>query len=158
MSSTNKTEHIKLNKWVQSDTPVMNDFNTDNEIIDSVVYSHTSNEEIHMTEQEKEYLAKPIDMCVYYGDGKNEKTVDLSFDFEPSICFIFSVGSPLGIIDIANEVHYNYFGIATKNGSSVGLTLDKKVLTVVQSPQMINKYEMRSYNEKGKSYLVVGFR
>ncbi|HBA94158.1 MAG TPA: hypothetical protein DCZ02_06015 [Ruminococcaceae bacterium] len=158
MPSTNRTENLKLNQWVKSDIPLMQDFNSDNEIVDNAIYSHTSNDGIHMTQYEKECIAKPVDMCVYYGDGKASQAVELSFDFEPSICLVFSIGSPLGVVDIPNEVHYNYFGIATKNGSSVGLTLSAKTLTVVQSPQMINKYEMRSYNEIAKSYLVVGFR
>lgn len=158
MPSTNRTEHLNLNQWVTSDIPLMQDFNNDNEIVDNAIYSHTSDQDIHMTLLEKECIAKPLDMYVYYGNGSTSQTVNLPFDFEPSVCLIMAVGAPLGIMDIPNEVHYNYFGIATKNGSSVGLTLNAKALTVVQSPQMVNKYEMRSYNENARSYLVIGFR
>lgn len=158
MSSTNKTENYSLNKWSLNDIPTMEDFNSDNITVDRIMHEHISDSVIHLTEEEKQAVTKPIEMCTYHGDGTASRNIDLSFSFEPSMCLVFVVGAPLSIIDIANQVHYNYFGIATTAGSSVGLSLSGKTLGVVQSTQLINKYEMRSYNELGRGYLVIGFR
>lgn len=158
MSSTNKTYNYMLNQWISSDIPTMEDFNADNMKVDQTLYKHISNDMIHLTEEEKQSVIRPIEMCTYHGDGKADRDVELTFSFEPSLCLILVVSAPLSIIDIQNQVHYNYFGIATKAGSSVGLKLRGKTLSVVQSTQLINKYEMRSYNELGRGYLVIGFR
>lgn len=158
MSSTNKTESYSLNQWTLSDIPTMEDFNSDNETVDRVLSKHIEDSVIHLTEEEKQSVIRPIEMCTYHGDGKSTRDVELSFSFNPSLCLVLVVGAPLGIIDIPNQVHYNYFGIATKAGGSVGLTLSGKTLSVVQSTTLINKYEMRSYNELGRGYLVIGFR
>lgn len=158
MSSTNKTENYSLNQWTLSDVPKMEDFNSDNKTIDTVMFKHISDSVIHLSEEEKQAVVNPLEMYTYHGDGTASRDIDLPFTFEPSLCIVFVVGAPLGIIDISNQVHYNYFGIASKGGSSVGLSLKEKVLSVVQSTQLINKYEMRSYNELGRGYLVIGFR
>ena len=158
MSSTNKTESYSLNQWTLSDIPTMEDFNSDNETVDRVLSKHIEDSVIHLTEEEKQSVIRPIEMCTYHGDGKSTRDVELSFSFNPSLCLVLVVGAPLGIIDIPNQVHYNYLGISTKAGGSVGLTLSGKTLSVVQSTTLINKYEMRSYNELGRGYLVIGFR
>ena len=133
MSSTNKTENYSLNQWVLNDVPKMEDFNSDNKTIDTVMFKHISDSVIHLSEEEKQAVVNPLEMYTYHGDGTANRDIDLPFTFEPSLCIVFVVGAPLGIIDISNQVHYNYFGIASKGGSSVGLSLKEKVLSVVQS-------------------------
>ena len=52
---------------------------------------------------------------------------------------------------------YNYFGIATINGSMVGLNLDGNYLEVATGATTA-VFERQCYNQLGKSYLVIGFR
>lgn len=47
MTSTNKTQYVDLNQWVESDIPQMSDFNNDNEIIDNVIKELDINIENH---------------------------------------------------------------------------------------------------------------
>jgi len=41
MPSTNKTPHFGLNQWEANDTPFMDDFNQDNEILDQAIQLQT---------------------------------------------------------------------------------------------------------------------
>ena len=45
MASTNKTEYLSLNAWVESDRPQRADFNSDNSIIDSALGAHLENDD-----------------------------------------------------------------------------------------------------------------
>lgn len=158
MGSSNRTEYLGLNRWIKSDRPVMEDFNADNEIVDSMLGGHISNGELHLNEKQRQALALPYDMQIYHGTGVQNRTIALEFDFEPRMCILLAISAPVGVIDIPNDTHYNYFGIATKSGGTDGLTLSGKSLSVIQGGAMVARYEMRSYNELGRSYLVIGFR
>ena len=158
MGSSSRTENLGLNRWIKSDRPVMEDFNADNEIVDSILGGHISNDEIHLNETQRQALALPYDMYIYHGTGVQNRTIELGFDFEPRLCILLAVSAPIGVIDIPNDTHYNYFGVATKSGSTDGLTLSGKTLSVIQGGVMVARYEMRSFNEIGRSYLVIGFR
>ena len=104
MSSTNKTENYSLNQWVLSDVPKMEDFNSDNKTIDTVMFKHISDSIIHLSEEEKQAVVNPLEMYTYHGDGTASRDIDLPFTFEPRLCIVFVVGAPLGIIDISNQV------------------------------------------------------
>lgn len=158
MSSTNNTHFLGLSQWIKSDIPTMEDFNSDNETIDSILGEHIRDYESHLQSNQIEKIAKPFDKFIYYGDGAETRKVNLGFDFEPKVCFLITIGAPIGVIDIPNDTHYNYFGIVTPEGGTDGLFLSGKVLSVIQGGPMVAKYEMRNYNEKGRSYMVIGFR
>ncbi len=158
MSSSNSTDILGLNQWIKSDIPVMEDFNGDNEVLDAVIGGHIYDEDAHLDAQQIERIAKPYDLFLYYGDGKERRTITLDFDFSPRICIVFAVSAPVGVIDIPNDTHYNYFGITTTEGGTDGLSLSGNSLSVIQGGTMVAKYEMRSYNQIGKSYLVIGIR
>ncbi|MGN0458102.1 MAG: hypothetical protein ACI4IL_03895 [Eubacterium sp.] len=158
MSSTYKTNNIQLNKWIESDIPKMEDFNSDNLVLDKTIGAHHSNTTIHITSEEREKWNKGYGLMTYTGTGKLTQKVQMNFGFDPTFCIVIATGTMPGLIDIENLVHYNYFGIATVGGSNAGLELSGSVLTVTSSSVMISKYEMRSYNEIGRSYLVIAFR
>lgn len=157
MSSTNKTEELGLNQWIGSDIPKMDDFNSDNAKIDKTVGDHIGDSSIHVTAQQKKVWSNPIGCLSYIGDGSSNRSLKLNMGFEPSVCLVFAVNYAVGLTDFANNTHYNFFGIATINGSTYGLNLDGNVLEVV-SGSLTALYEMSNFNQVGKSYLVIGFR
>ena len=55
MASTNKTTRLQLNSWVASDKPKMEDFNSDNAIIDQSLGTHIANTSIHVTAADKSF-------------------------------------------------------------------------------------------------------
>ncbi len=157
MSSTNKTEELELNQWIGSDIPKMEDFNRDNEIIDKTLGEHIWDVSKHVTAEQKKVWSNPLGCASYIGDGSDSRSVNLNMEFEPSVCFVFATNNAVGLSDFANSVHYNYFGIATVNGSTYGLSLDGNVLDV-KNAATTAKFEMTNFNQVGKSYLVIGFR
>ena len=157
MSSTNKTEELELNQWIGSDILKMEDFNRDNEIIDKTLGEHIWDVSKHVTAEQKKVWSNPLGCASYIGDGSDSRSVTLNMGFEPSVCFVFATNNAVGLTDFTNSVHYNYFGIATVNGSTYGLSLDGNVLDV-KNAATIAKFEMTNFNQVGKSYLVIGFR
>ncbi len=60
MSSTNKTEVLRLNQWISSDKPKREDFNYDNQVIENNFNYHTSDKFIHITQGERENWNAPL--------------------------------------------------------------------------------------------------
>lgn len=158
MASTNKTDYVGLNNWSPTDKPEMADFNSDNQIIDRALQGHIENGSVHVTDAEKRMWQTPYAIDMYYGDGRSSQTITLNCGFEPSFCLVFASNATPGIIDIPNNVHYNYFGIATNSGSMTGLDLFGNSLIVSENPSMYASYEKRSYNEIGRTYVVIAMR
>lgn len=158
MSSTNKTNNLKLNSWLGSDKPQRADFNSDNEIIDSVITEHSSDTVLHTTADEKQVWNNPYEVFVYYGNGASSRSVTLTSSFAPRWGIVFAASYPVGVTDIANETHYNYFGFFSTRGSNSGITLKDKKITVVQSATAVMQTELRNFNENGVTYVCILFR
>ncbi len=160
MSSTNKTENLGLNSWVGTDIPKREDFNADNVLIDKIVSAHTSDNDVHIESDEREKWNSPYYIGVYYGDGATSRT--LTFDdmpFKPKWCIVFAASVFSSVIDFTNKASYNYFGIATSSGSTVGLTITSaKKLKVVQSSTAVSSTGFRNFNENGITYIAIFFR
>ncbi|WP_448901466.1 hypothetical protein [Eubacterium sp.] len=157
MGSTNKTDELELNQWIGSDVPKMEDFNKDNEIIDKILGEHIWDISKHVTAQQKKAWSNPIGFASYLGNGTDTRRIKLNMGFEPTVCLVFSIDNTVGLSDFGNNVNYNYFGIATINGSTYGLKLDGDALEVKNGVITAN-FEMTNFNQVNKSYLVVGFR
>lgn len=157
MSSTNKTK-LGLNKWVGTDIPAMADFNSDNQIIDNILKAHIDDFGLHCSSKKQQEWNNPYGLFSYVGDGQEETehNVKNSIGFEPSVCFVFAIDSSLGSRDYDYNTHYNYFGIATIDGSSFGLSLEDGVLTASSNVRINN--EIANYNDLGKSYMVIALR
>lgn len=157
MGSTNKTEDLELNQWIGSDVPKMEDFNRDNEILDKTISEHIWNISKHVTAQQKKEWSNPIGFASYLGNGSDTRRITLNMGFEPTVCIVFSTNYPIGLSDYSNNLHYNYFGFATINGSTYGLTLDGDEIEI-KNASATGKFEMTNLNQLNKSYLVIGFR
>lgn len=158
MSSTNKTPSLKLNSWVGSDVPQRSDFNNDNKILDEVLSSHLTDSLLHTSSDEKTVWNNPYVITNYYGNGSSSRTITFSTDFSPRWGIVFAVGKPLQVVDVDNKADYNYSGIFSTYGSSMGLTLTDKTLKVVQSSSALFSTEYRSFNENGVTYVCILFR
>ncbi len=158
MSSTSKTPHYNLNQWIGTDIPKMEDFNRDNALMDSTVYTHHANASIHTSDTERSKWNNPYYMTTYFGNGSSSRTITLSCDFEPSWGIIFAVGKLPSVTDFPNESDYNYFGLVSANGTTLGLGLSANRLTVLQNATPILGHEYRNFNENGVTYVVIMFR
>ena len=77
MASTNKTENLQLNQWVKTDPVLMDDFNADNQKLESAISALRSGM-VH------------IATGSYTGNGNHNSgsPVTLTFDFEPKLVVI----------------------------------------------------------------------
>lgn len=145
MPSTNKTEHLELNLWEASDRPMRNDFNSDNNLIDSALGGHISDSGIHITALEKDYLKQPYEVKSYSGTGESTQTVALTRGFK--VVLIFAKDKPA----VSSQKVYCGFGYAG-SGASAGLSLSAsgKSFTVSQSDTV-------ALNESSVQYIAILF-
>lgn len=158
MSSTSKTEHYRLNSWIGTDIPKMEDFNYDNQMIDSAMYSHQSDNTLHISEAERSVWNTPYQITTYYGNGSSSRVINLTSDFTPSWGIVFAAGKLTDVTDFNNKSDYNYFGMVAQKGSMNGLTLSAKKLTVTQSATAVFDSEYKNFNENGVTYICIMFR
>ncbi len=156
MPSANKTERLGLNLWEGTDRPQRNDFNSDNTIIEQVLGDHTENTDIHLTEDEKTKVQRPMVTTSYLGDGNAQRVITLPAVVTSVIVFCDS--QPCAVYDFQNGCVKNYFGISMYGaGSSAGVDFNRSTVTVAQDTEVSNG-SMTCLNESAKTYRVIGFR
>ena len=158
LSSTNKTENLNLNNWIGSDVPQRVDFNMDNSIIDSVLGGHIDDEDVHVSTDDRSKWNAPYYMGTYIGNDASSRTIDVPCSFNPRWGIVFAAGIFPQLNDYGNQGDYNYFGIVSTNGSTIGVSLSGKQLSVIQSATAVSNYEYRNYNEGGTTYVYILFR
>lgn len=127
MAATNHTKNLNLSLWDETDKPERLDFVNDNNKIESAVSEHTLDTDIHITAELKDKLKTPFVTASYTGTGSTQRTID--FTFEPTLVIVFIPGSLPFEVD-SYGTHLGFMGIATQAGSSRGLSLSGKSLTV----------------------------
>lgn len=151
MPSTNKTQYLSLNQWVESDRPVRNDFNSDNAIVDSVLGGHVSNGDIHVTAEEKKYLTDSHQVYSYAGTGEASKTVTLTEGFR--FIAVFAKDKPLTVADAV----YSALGCSGL-GASAGLSISASGSGFTVSQGEDADGNSICLNESGVQYRVIVFK
>lgn len=159
MSSTNKTENLKLNQWLGSDVPERIDFVADNAIIDSAFGRHDGDVNRHISNYERSVWNSPYYAFRYSGNGQNPREIISDCEFEPTWGIVFALSYTPSVVDFNSKSNYNYFGIFSKWGSTPGVSIvNGKNLRVLQATVAVQDTEYRNYNENGVMYLVIMFR
>lgn len=158
MSSTNKTENLRLNSWIGSDKPMRTDFNYDNEVLDSVITEHNNDKSIHITQEERSLWNSYIYMGMYFGNGDYERSVQTECPFDISFGIVFANNRPVSITRFNESGNYNYVAFIGKQANSLGAALVDGNINIVQSPssEMVNEY--MNLNETGVAYNYILFR
>lgn len=134
MSSSNKTGYLSLNKWLGSDKPKKDDFNTDNSVIDTAfrlltgrvdsLEGHPANSGVHVTAEEKAKWNAPagnMSTNVYLGDGTVSRSIPMGF--RPKIGFLFAVGNGPFHADWSGQESKVYCGFFSSYGCSRNITV-----------------------------------
>lgn len=121
MPSTNKTAFLGLNKWLGSDKPKMEDFNSDNQKIDNAIKAHQEDPNLHLTPQQKDWVATPFILGSYVGNGQEERMIELGFTPR----FLVVLGHEMSPFEYsAYMVHTNQFmAVACGDGFTLGISL-----------------------------------
>lgn len=158
MSSTNKTENLQLNQWIGTDTPQRIDFCSDNQILDAVISEHLDDTVEHITANERQVWNSPVYVCSFVGNGSTSREINLECDFNPIFGIIYPITYMPFVADFTNGTHLNYTGFFSPYGSSIGISLSGKKVTLSQSTIPISPAEYKYYNAKNINYAIVCFR
>ncbi len=158
MASTNKTEHLLLNSWIETDRPQRNDFNSDNHIIDTVLGEHIEDNDLHLTETEKSRVASPFVVVPYVGTG--EKTTTISLPVVPMFAVVYRKGMPFSLYDSQSGVNKVYGGVAftSGGGASAGVSLSVTGGITLEQGAAESDGVYYCLNEEGCQYTVIVFR
>lgn len=149
MSSTYKTTYLGLNKFVGSDKPKMDDFNFDNEQLDSKFQEHVESN-LHITEEERKLLGKSnFVMGTYTGDGQSTQVIPL--DFEAEFLFIFTKGEEL--IHASGNTSNIYSAILTPLGCTDGVLFTEEGFMVSYISTTPPDGKKTMLNVSGKTYI-----
>lgn len=149
MSSSNRTPNLSLNQWSLNDKPQMEDVNRDNLLIDTVISAHIGDMVPHLTLDEHEKLTKRIMFTEYFGNNAPSK--DFNVGIKPIFVIVFAISRPL--CEYAGEKVISYFGMASSNSESSGISISGNVVTVKNSedPSPV------SLNKVGTTYCIAAF-
>lgn len=152
MASTNRTEHLGLCSWLETDKPKRTDFVSDNAIIDSVLGLHVANSDIHLDADEKARVGEPIKLSTLYGTGSD---TSLRLNFSPKLVIAFKKNSPM-YESSGNIIKINA-AVATPGGSTGGVTVSGSLISFTQSASPSDG-KLYNLSEQYAEYTVVSFR
>jgi len=159
MPSTSKTKTLRLNQFVGSDKPKMDDFNYDNTQLETLVGGHLDDTEKHLTQAEREEWSRPSSELYFY-DGNDASQRSFTLDFEPRFCTVYALEMPPSVNDMSTpSVSLCYHAAAGQDGkATVGIALSGKTLTVYNDPDLSMAQTRRKLNAQGISYVCQLFR
>ncbi len=115
--------------------------------------SHVSNNDIHVTAQDKELWNNSLISGVYVGTGASSFSVNLGF--KPRLVFVFATDYPFMTVNFSNSTVKSQMGLATEDYSSGGITVTSNGFRV--SKTTISNVTV-SYNEVAMVYGYVAFK
>ena len=159
MPSTSKTKTLRLNQFVGSDKPKMDDFNYDNTQLETLVGGHLDDTEKHLTQAEREEWSRSSSELYFY-DGNDASQRSFTLDFEPRFCTVYALEMPPSVNDMSTpSVSLCYHAAAGQDGkATVGIALSGKTLTVYNDPALSMAQTRRKLNAQGISYVCQLFR
>lgn len=154
MSSSAKTEKLRLNQWSGDDKPKREDFNQDNRILEDQLGGHIADAGIHLTGEEKERLQTLFKTGSYLGTGEADKTVNLPF--RPKAVFVFAQNRPFAWADANGKIN-SYAAAAIANQHTVGMRISGEGFVVSDSGTAVQGDWVVSLNKINLTYFYIAF-
>lgn len=120
--------------------------------------SHISNQDIHLSQEQKTKLDSPYYAASYFGTGENSRTFNL--DFKPSLIIVIRDGMPLVEAAFVAGCNYAIAAIGFNGRATMGLEFTSNGFKVLKSYDDNDKYAgcYPNLNELGKTYQFIAFR
>ncbi len=121
MSSSRQTQRLGLCDWLGSDTPMREDFCSDNRLIDEKLGSHLADTSAHLSAADRQTFSSPV-LGSYTGDGKQSRTIALGF--KPRFGVVYAKTN-FPLVQYSPDLGYVpcAFGFFSASGCSLGLSL-----------------------------------
>ncbi len=117
--------------------------------------SHINNTDIHLSQNQVDYLQEPFITGQYMGKGFNSMNIELGF--RPKLVIIIAGNYPFMQYDAAASVSYMYAGIAFENGGTHGVELNDTGFTVTNN-SVVAKGSCPRLNNLSTPYRYVAFK
>ena len=154
MASSNKTTNLNLSQWVSDDCPKMDDFNQDNQKIDTAFGQHTEDETLHLSQTDRQWLDTPFLVGSYVGDGVMRKVVPLAGT--PKFLLVSQENSSPYQFDTSVQYAFQRFAVLFGNKGTNGIEADAEGFAVYQSVGGTSAGGTSiCLNESGKTYWYV---
>jgi hypothetical protein len=171
MPSSNKTQHLNLNKWLGTDKPKKDDFNEDNQKVDSAwntlnaaistvqsaQSTHGGNGTIHVTAGERAAWNSKDKMTIgtYTGNGAGSRKITLGF--RPRFGRLFAATAPPIKIDFDMYNCNMYTAYFSSSGCSEGLSVDDTGFTFAHHATTRPNGNTLKYNDPNYTYVYVAW-
>ena len=120
---------------------------------DFICSGHITNNDMHVTPEEKEQWSKSFVSGYYVGDGQSATSFNLGF--KPRIVMLFCSDYPVIHINFAGNSAKCHFAIATENYSTSGVRLTSSGFKTNRSTIDSNT---SFFNEAGYTYCYIAFK
>lgn len=118
--------------------------------------SHINNGDIHLSQDQIDYLEEPFVTGQYMGRGQTSMNIELGF--KPKLVIVVGNNYPFMKYDAENQVNYMLAGIAFRNGNTYGVTINDNGFTVYNHTSTISQDSYPKLNNLGSPYRYVAFR
>ncbi len=156
MPSTNKTPFLQLNRWIGGDKPKMEDFNVDNQKVDTALQSHVEDGG-HLSQAQKGWVDAPYYIGGYAGDDTYTRSFTLGF--QPRLIIVFGSGATLAEYSTSAQFTLSRLCIATPDKASPGITITSTGFTVQNSAGTVPVgATAQRINNSGYNYGFIAFK
>ena len=118
--------------------------------------THITDENIHVTAQDKEKWDSPSVSGGYVGNGSTSRSVSLGF--RPSFVTVFAAQYPPVLTDFTNQRSYCYSGFAMPDYGSQGIEINSTGFKLLSSSTYVIDACYPCLNEAGMFYRYVAFK
>ncbi len=155
MPTNQKTPHLGLNNWLETDKPMRTDFTSDNLLIDEALGGHMKDTTLHLTEEDRTVLSAPAHIMQYFGDGS--ASTQKTLPFAAGAVLVFATGKPPVEWDAQGEKLIYHAALATKENSGGGISLNGQTLTVQQTQEGEKETAFYNLNASNTVYGCIAF-
>lgn len=118
--------------------------------------SHITNQDVHLSQDQQSYLAKPIYCGKYFGIGQMSQEVDLGF--KPQAVFVFMNGNPIFDCNHTTGKNVSLMGFAFEGGHSPGLELTDNGFKLFAESSTQTRNCITQINGLGTTYVFIAVR
>ncbi len=118
--------------------------------------SHISDEERHLSEEQRSYLSEPFVAGSYFGTGSASRSISLGF--EPSVVLVVAKDYPLIYSNHVASENRAYAALGLRGGNSLGIELTKSGFKVFSSESDPIRATLPMLNELGTTFFYLAFR
>lgn len=116
--------------------------------------THITDEAIHLSQSQQEYLEAPFKTGSYFGTGNSTEAVSLGF--APKLVIVSGSGMPFVYYNSSDSKYYLAAAVGTPSGSSLGIELTSTGFKIKNGVTLKNCSSL--LNDLGKTYFFIAFR